>query len=74
MDSSNLQIDNMMKYVLDIKNCLQFSQKDSDELNKTLSDHAASLKDISSEFASLQSSFDKPFYNIIIDGVPEKRS
>lgn len=65
---------------------MQFSQKHVDDLNKRLSDHATSLKSISSEFASVQASFDKlsgkseylesqsKRNNIIIDGISEERS
>lgn len=74
-----------MKDVQDIKISLQFSQKDVDNLNKRLSDHATGLKSISSEFASVQASFDKlsgkseylesqSKRNNIIDEVPEERS
>lgn len=86
LDSTNQRMDNIMKDVQDIKNSLQFSQHDIDDLKKKLSDHVLSLKSISSEFASVQESFDKlsgkqeflesqaKKNNIIIDGIPEERS
>ncbi len=53
MDSTNQRMDNIMKDAQDIRINLQFSQKDADDLHKRLSDYAAGLKCISSEFTSI---------------------